>query len=570
MTDPSLAPANVPPLPREYRAAAGTSAQAITLLVLGGIMLFAMLLQIAAMLLELARSSASSTPAPTQDDSMRVGLLSASSAAGFISLISGIVLLRRPVRARVAEDGLTLEGRISRMFIPWDRIARLQRDKKQQLYAGESHFLRLLDDRGKELARVTDTFWGYPQLAADIEAFSSAARGKPTLDLDDERQRKLAKQRRSARKALVLCVLGLLIGVAMLAGGAYESYWNHRLDREGITTDAQIDKLYMRSVTGWIDISFSDASGVRHARSTTLEPADWQALRGRHAVPVRYVAAKPDWNLVQGEHDDTRLAPLLFTMGGIIAALCGAYVVMRAMGFVELTVSGGKVRFKRMGEVEEEKSSGTARLSSPKSEVPPPRQNFAAPVVAPAPVAPVVYPTPYLEAPRAPGAVPGGIKTIAILNIVFGALGLLLNAARLVFFAIFAGRVLQVGPNPVIITPEPIDMTAFAINAILAALLIVSGVGLLRLRRWGWRLALIVAAPQVLVSVALMVMGAIEYARASANLNDTTASRAAGLLGGLFCGQLVAMIYPVIVLIVLGRRGVRDVFATSNEPATNN
>jgi hypothetical protein len=30
------------------------------------------------------------------------------------------------------------------------------------------------------------------------------------------------------------------------------------------------------------------------------------------------------------------------------------------------------------------------------------------------------------------------------------------------------------------------------------------------------------------------------------------------------------MIYPVIVLIVLGRRGVRDVFTTSNEPATNN
>src|SRR5439155_18699310 len=110
-------------------------------------------------------------------------------------------------------------------------------------------------------------------------------------------------QRRKSLKNTIFAGIFTAMGLAAIVIGSYMAIRDHQLATRGVETDAQIDQLYMKRVTPWIDYSFADGTGRRFARSTTLDEDQFNSLQGKSAVRVRYLPSHPDWNHVDGEHD---------------------------------------------------------------------------------------------------------------------------------------------------------------------------------------------------------------------------------------------------------------------------
>jgi hypothetical protein len=161
--------------------------------------------------------------------------------------------------------------------------------------------------------------------------------------------------------------------------------------------------------------------------------------------------------------------------------------------------------------------------------------------------------------------IPPGVRVVAVLNVVFGLIGLLLNGARALFMIMNRGQVVRVGQAAFIIENNPRLVAWMAADAVLAAALALSAVGLFRLRPWGRRLALAAAALQLVSSA--IVFGTAVYAASStlSGLGDEDRGHAVATLTGQFIGAVLGAIYPAIILIVLGRRSA----ATPFQPAGN-
>jgi hypothetical protein len=261
-------------------------------------------------------------------------------------------------------------------------------------------------------------------------------------------------------------------------------------------------------------------------------------------VPVRYIPNEPDWNyLVSGEPTD-HPTWLLIVLGCVFTGMFGSIVLMNALGFADLSIKNGKMRLIQFGQLEEDFDQPQPSL---------PRQHATALPIDLAPPSTIAY-----AAPRAalPGTRPAGITAIAVCAMVFGILGLIFNGCRAGFLIGFAGRTIHVGGSVFVIDPRPGLVTWYALDAVLAAMLIVASVGLLKMRRWGRRLAILAAAGQILstlVSVGVSIHGIAALPRAM------KPPELVGAAGGIVILLLTA-VFPLIVLIVLGRPSVARSF----------
>jgi len=184
---------------------------------------------------------------------------------------------------------------------------------------------------------------------------------------------------------------------------------------------------------------------------------------------------------------------------------------------------------------------------------PPPGQ----PYQAPPPGYP--YPPPYRP--------PVSIKTLGILNLVFAGLG----AIGLLFtWSMYFGG-LRLGPrNPVVEiahhSPEYMTFLKLSLVASIAAVgaLVASGVGLLKLKPWGRKLAIAYAVFSAISAVVGLVMTQHYVLGPLSRMHGPAAS--GGMMGG-YMGGILGMVYPTILFIFMFRRNVVLAFEPPVPPA---
>ena len=160
-------------------------------------------------------------------------------------------------------------------------------------------------------------------------------------------------------------------------------------------------------------------------------------------------------------------------------------------------------------------------------------------------------PNPYTVVHDAPK--PASIKVFGILNIVFGAMGLICGGT-IGIFLIWATQSPEISNefNRELSNQYAEGYITFLLitscfGAILSLILIVCGVGLLRVRNWGRTGSVVYAAIQILYTLANTGLSL------SLMKDDKTFIFSAG---GAMCGLLFSMIYPICILFFLTRPSV--------------
>ena len=506
------------------------------------------------------------------------GLLGGMGVGGVAMLSRGIFLLRAVVRVILDQQGLRLEGLVSRRSIAWSDIERIEREKKSGAFGNSYNLIQLIGPRGKKLASIPDTIDRFEELAADIAARSAAVRGKPTFDAAENEQR---LQQRSGKRlrwtAFGMGIFTLGMGAAFVAG--LNNEWHERrYHTEGVTTNAKIDKLYMVRVTPRVEYSFTDAQGRSFTREAMMQTDAYDELIGQKTVPVQYLASDPSWNrLVSGEEKETSFGGKFLPISGGGTLMFGFFFVLLLLGIDINTDHGGltitrhgKI-IKQLGDVATAKSTAPFSTTSfpqksatfaPPPNVPMPAPATiqmplsAAPVFAPIPQPAPGVAVPLMQAPIPKQGKPQGIMALGILAILFGLLGMAINALRLV---VMSHRTLSVGGPTFVVAVSRWLRYWTAGDLLLAGVLMIAGIGLLLVKSWGRKLALLVAALQTASSIGTIVYMSLDFAHQEIGSGAESQMIIASAIGAIV-GQVIGMILPVVILIVLARPSVREAF----------
>lgn len=156
---------------------------------------------------------------------------------------------------------------------------------------------------------------------------------------------------------------------------------------------------------------------------------------------------------------------------------------------------------------------------------------------------------------------PTSITVCGVLNIVFGAIGLLCAPCMLVALLMPQGNF---GGNPVMHAMQTNALYkgwvigGSGIGFFAAIVLVVAGIGLLNLRNWARLLSIGYGIYAILMGItgtviqALVLLPLVPQARGP---------EAAGLIGGVFgglCGSVFGLAYPVVLIILMMRRVAID------------
>jgi hypothetical protein len=181
---------------------------------------------------------------------------------------------------------------------------------------------------------------------------------------------------------------------------------------------------------------------------------------------------------------------------------------------------------------------------------------------------------------------PASVTVVAILQLVFGVLGLLCH--------VMTGATQLVGGTPGFGQPaaqpqgggmedlgkrlekaiqekapatKALEYATSAINLFLAVLMILSGIGLLTMRSWGWYLTIAYAILSILMTIgltgydlAVSLPVTQEALRTIVPKNQEEQTFLTIMQVGIYVGvvgPLVWMIYPILILILTARRSVR-------------
>jgi hypothetical protein len=162
-------------------------------------------------------------------------------------------------------------------------------------------------------------------------------------------------------------------------------------------------------------------------------------------------------------------------------------------------------------------------------------------------------PTAYGSAPPPGAERPTAVTVFGILNIVFGALGLLSMPCALFFMFAMPGKVM----NPTRAVKAWLLFSSL-IGFAAAILLIITGIGLLNLKAWarkcaigyGW-FAVIWGVLGTIINIVLMTSGAYGYSQ------QAQPGAMSGMIGGTI-GGLFGLIYPILLIVFMHRPNVKN------------
>ncbi|MDX1929378.1 MAG: hypothetical protein SFV81_22820 [Pirellulaceae bacterium] len=158
-----------------------------------------------------------------------------------------------------------------------------------------------------------------------------------------------------------------------------------------------------------------------------------------------------------------------------------------------------------------------------------------------------------------------------ILNLVFGILGVCGNIAGVGMFAFMSSNLIDAKMKAEMNLQQFDDPVYFGIlsaqmvlTGILSVVIIVSGIGLLKFKPWGRKLAnfyavayLILLVVGTVVNVIYSVIPAVNDAYDPNATPDQIGGAIGGVVGGVF-GVCFGMAYPICILIFLNRRRFVD------------
>lgn len=161
---------------------------------------------------------------------------------------------------------------------------------------------------------------------------------------------------------------------------------------------------------------------------------------------------------------------------------------------------------------------------------------------------------------------PTSILVFGILNLVFGGLGLCAPISLMQLFVDVPGQ----PPNPVIERMKDDALlynwivVSTIIGLVLAVALIVAGIGLIREKAWGRSLSILYAWIAIVVGVVgTVVMAILLLVPMVQELSgQSTPEEIGGVIGGVAggIGGCFGLIYPLLLLIFMNRRVVREFF----------
>jgi hypothetical protein len=160
---------------------------------------------------------------------------------------------------------------------------------------------------------------------------------------------------------------------------------------------------------------------------------------------------------------------------------------------------------------------------------------------------------------------PTSITVFGILNLVFGALGMCGAAASAVFILMPPPTVPN-RPNPFLEGEGPMAAwlkISLLLGLVATAVLIASGIGLLRMRPWGQKLAIGYSIYAILSSILGIALQIWMVSRIQQGAGDPQAPAVmAGAVGGAF-GGCIGLIYPILLWYFMTRPNVVAAFAGS-------
>ncbi len=508
------------------------------------------------------------------------GATGALTMIGVMSLGYAAMLLRSPVRVTLNPDGMLVEWLINRKIVNWRDIAKLRRRKATRFFSTtflgrrgqdiQREVLDMLDEKGKKILELDNILENFAVLAAEIERRSAEARGVSTYNRDEQIKQMLKSQKRSALRTAVmgaiLALFGGFCGYMVWSEHHAEEVFNRnsRIIMADIINHHEDRAMYL------LEYQFTDETGQAHTREAHMERKAWKNLEGDEQVAIRYLPASPEESRLTAGERKSSPPSFLLTIASVLIIFLGVLLLIGYfLGYADLKIEKGKWKLVRIGDVDDAfepaiQSTRSAMVSAPSPTIflpPEAPGRFEQSSMVEAPVG--VQPKPGVtKAEKAP--VPAGIKAIAILNLVFGIIGMGMGGFKMVMLLFIGlgggadfgeGLVFQMtGLEMVFAGAEHI------FTFILAALLTISAYGIYRLRPWGRYLALTVVILQILQGI-LDISSIIWMQTDMGNVSQETQLIYWFGIGVAIFLTALGLLYPAIALFVLLRRPVRKMFA---------
>lgn len=176
------------------------------------------------------------------------------------------------------------------------------------------------------------------------------------------------------------------------------------------------------------------------------------------------------------------------------------------------------------------------------------------------------YQPPTTKSMRAPKPRPTSITVLGILNIVFGAMGVLGMCFATLPFWLLASNGPSMPPNPVLdIMRESQGYRIFlivsiALGIVAAIALLSAGIGLLKMRPWGRQLSIVYGVYAIFSAIAGVVANSVwVFGPLMQKAAGSSGPEAAGAMGGMLGGTVggcFGLIYPIVLLVFMFRPNV--------------
>jgi hypothetical protein len=453
----------------------------------------------------------------------------------------------------VGRDGVLLEGFASRRTVGWSEIERMEREKKSVMLGDSIEILVLVGAKGRRLAMLPASIEGFEGMCDVIAARSAAARGQETYRPQEDQGRQQAKAARRMRWVAILFGLFTVGMAAGLVAGIWDELHTRRYDTQGIKTPARITRRYKVSVTPRVEYVFTDAAGKEHKNEMMMADDAWDALEGQKTVEVEYLPSDPDWNrLVSGRSEDEPNFGgkfLLVTSGGLL--MFGTCFVLTAMGW-DLKTESGKTLLVRRGRVIRQWGKGPRGADA--GELQAVMLDDAPAAAMPLTATPMLA-MPVISEERGTGR---GLVTLGVICIVFGVIGAGLAGIR--WLVASQGSITLPNGASIVTAVSAWRYIWNAIDGLLGMMLAVTGIELVRLRWDGRMLGIAVGLLQIASSIVGLIVTIHTIATApevaGADAQMTLVSNA-----GAVVGVLLGVVFPVVLVAILARRGVREMLS---------
>ncbi|MHC4691293.1 MAG: DUF3592 domain-containing protein [Planctomycetota bacterium] len=499
-------------------------------------------------------------------DPLMPGIVGGVSVLPVFGLSYAFYLLRIPVRIVVADSGLTLEWLIRQKTFSWSMISRLELKEPGVFHnwvssvkgksETASEMLVIFDPKGKKLFEIGDSIENFSVLMEEIRQRSSDASGKATFNARDQIQKKIHRQN---KKRIFLLVFGIIfagISITVLVISIVASHNKKLLKTEGQIIKATITRHYIYNVTPRLEYSFTTEGGETFSKNVMVNKPYWETLEENGTVPVRYLPSNPKINtLAFDDANDSDLPPVIAVPICLVVCFMGCTcIVMYFLKITDLKIENGRFKVVRVGDVESKFVSETLEHEG---ETAIPSENLNLPEAIP--IEPVMVCETETEEIQI-SSLPKGLKAVGVLNIVFGGLGFLWNMMRILLAVILINN-----PDLLVINialPEKTFLIFLQhfFAAVLALVLVVSGVGILLWKNWARILAVVVVIGQLVVGLKDVLVVLFSVKSGTEGLAPDQVFILKVITGFYTFLVILTMVYPAVVLLLLQRRSTREIF----------